>query len=619
MALTIGKQITAIAEALKPASKKQSVDPLAKRARADKLKGLLQRYLDGLHATVEEELSGHPQAKIDHVRAIVRAADEGHEDLLQVYGLDVRLAWLQDILKVMVDGHSPIELQACLASPEIFVDPKTGKTTIQPLRLTPEDEINVELTLLLQAMAQICGEAMRPLVIVNDRWDAEGRHQLTPEEQDYYVQNLLDTLNKRGVLRDEEDESPVKYLLDRYSRSAGRVDMLITSLRNSNNGSVTVDNIGNVYFKPSQGLLDMNCITSPVGRWEAEAHGILLRDSKGQPADACLNVATFTDELNRLITHIVPLERRHLDLQDQVYTLLRAIGYVQGDRYHNIFFDAKVMSPALTAYSLGRLFLKELQVVIDSFTKYNSWQEIDYYEYAARNFGNGGAILPEDQQIIAHAVRTFKNLGLPLQGLERVADVGSGPNLYPAMLLTPYVKPGANIELLEYSPNRTYLQRVIEGSIQSDHATIWQKFEHLMVECGGDRYQGCEAKAKQQGVVRYGDIFALPTAEYDFISSSFVTESIVDTLMPFCESIRSLAGAVKPGGIIMNTHMMASQGWPAGVGTHFPAVSLTEDRLRQIYLESGLDIISFEVVGDNAGGKPREGYHGMAIIVATRR
>jgi len=72
-----------------------------------------------------------------------------------------------------------------------------------------------------------------------------------------------------------------------------------------------------------------------------------------------------------------------------------------------------------------------------------------------------GEILPDDKQIMTSMIQGLKQLGIAPHSLENVADVGTGPNLYPAMLLSPYIKPNTKLELLEFSPNRAYLAKVI--------------------------------------------------------------------------------------------------------------------------------------------------------------
>jgi hypothetical protein len=89
----------------------------------------------------------------------------------------------------------------------------------------------------------------------------------------------------------------------------------------------------------------------------------------------------------------------------------------------------------------------------ESFTP---WGEFDSIEYVSRSYDQ--TILPEDREIIRAVITSLQRLGVAPGSLERVADVGSGPNFYPAMILAGLLKPGGSIELIEYAqPNRCRL------------------------------------------------------------------------------------------------------------------------------------------------------------------
>jgi hypothetical protein len=77
-----------------------------------------------------------------------------------------------------------------------------------------------------------------------------------------------------------------------------------------------------------------------------------------------------------------------------------------------------------------------------------------------------------------------------------------------------------------------------------------------------------------------------------------------------------MAKAVKSGGMLIITHMLGSHEWLAGEGTHFPAVSLTIDQVRQAYLDADLEILALAPVSEDSEKKARPGYHGMVLVVA---
>ena len=73
--------------------------------------------------------------------------------------------------------------------------------------------------------------------------------------------------------------------------------------------------------------------------------------------------------------------------------------------------------------------------------------------------------------------------------------------------------------------------------------------------------------------------------------------------------------AFKTGGVFVITHMVESEGYFAGVGTHFPAVKLSLEKIKKFYTELlGEDNFVISEATDEKE-KARTGYHGMAIIV----
>lgn len=246
--------------------------------------------------------------------------------------------------------------------------------------------------------------------------------------------------------------------------------------------------------------------------------------------------------------------------------------------------------------------------------EYTPWAEFDVEEYVTRNYGE--RLLEEDHLIIREVITALKESGIPLRSLHHVADVGAGPNFYPAMLLAPYVSDDGDIDLVEFAPpNRAYAETVISGEDrQGPLAGTWDKFEDDMAQ-EGPQWQGSLREARSKAKVLDGNIYDLPEGEYDAISSYFVSESITDDPEKFDEAVRSLVGAVKPGGFIMVAHMLGSEGWPAGEGTDFPALPVTVEDLERVYG----DLADVEVVQVSATPEAREGYHGMAIVVGRRK
>jgi hypothetical protein len=192
---------------------------------------------------------------------------------------------------------------------------------------------------------------------------------------------------------------------------------------------------------------------------------------------------------------------------------------------------------------------------------------------------------------------------LSLDGVKRVADVGTGPNFYPAMLLASLIEKGGQIDLIEYSrPNRVFMRTLLgqsggiyrnkgkPGKAQSiDTHKPWRQFEDLIAEVGGQsKFQRTFAKARAAARSIPGDIYLLPESAYDFVSSYFVAESITTDKAACTKALTSLLRAIRPGGGFMVALMVGSKGWPAGDATHFPAVDLSFTEIQDIFCHSGV-------------------------------
>lgn len=250
-------------------------------------------------------------------------------------------------------------------------------------------------------------------------------------------------------------------------------------------------------------------------------------------------------------------------------------------------------------------------------TKYNDWDEFDPEEYAWRCYGKG--IMEVDQQLILGALEAIEALGVRPGAFSRAADVGAGPNFFPAMMLSPFVRhfaDGGRIDLVEFSaPNREYLQRIVDGTDPTRLQGIWNKFEDFMAD-HSRIWRGALGDARRLARVVKGDIFKLQPETYDAVSSFFVADSIVDTREGCEKAIASLLSAVKPGGLVVIGHMLGSQGYPAGVGTWFPGAPLTSGDLHRIYDDK---LEELTIVEPPLTNEVHEDYHGAAVVIGRKK
>lgn len=245
------------------------------------------------------------------------------------------------------------------------------------------------------------------------------------------------------------------------------------------------------------------------------------------------------------------------------------------------------------------------------------WDEFDTEEYAWRCYGK--RIMDVDRLLITHVMQALEDLGLKPRSLQRVADVGTGPNLFPPMLLAPFIaapEDGGQLDLIECSqPNLRYLTDIVAGRPVSPPAYIWQKYEALMAE-RSPRWRYAFAKMQRVAKVVRGSIYELEPLSYDAISSFFVADSITDSMDSCEKAVAKLLAAVKPGGLVVVGHMLGSTGYPAGVNTYFPGVALSVDGLYRLYQDELDDLTIFEPPFMMEFHKD---YHGAAVVSGRKK
>src|SRR5262249_19746724 len=110
------------------------------------------------------------------------------------------------------------------------------------------------------------------------------------------------------------------------------------------------------------------------------------------------------------------------------------------------------------------------------------WDGFDAETYVHQNYGRG--ILPEDVQIMRFVVANLRDLQISPESLRVTADIGAGPNLYPGLLLAPYIARDGVLELIDRSAaNLRYLRDLLEGADGGSQA-LWSEFECRLLRLG---------------------------------------------------------------------------------------------------------------------------------------
>lgn len=239
------------------------------------------------------------------------------------------------------------------------------------------------------------------------------------------------------------------------------------------------------------------------------------------------------------------------------------------------------------------------------------WNTFSSHDYWCRNYL---ALQAEDREIIRHVSRFFVD-ALAGRRVQQGIDVGSGTNLYPALLMLPWTE---KILLTDFSAsNVRWLRRHLEDDAA---AWTWQPFWHELHEkegyneIGEPRKQLQEACAGEQGGagVEQRSVFELEEAQWDLGTMFFVAESITEDPAEFRAAVARFVGALKPGAPFAAAFMAGSDGYPVA-GTRFPALPITATDVRDHLAALGAGGLSVELLRTKP--KVRKGYTGM--IVAT--
>jgi len=240
------------------------------------------------------------------------------------------------------------------------------------------------------------------------------------------------------------------------------------------------------------------------------------------------------------------------------------------------------------------------------------WNGFSPEDYWQRNYRE---LQAEDQEIIRQVSRFLAAAFTGRPRARRGIDVGSGTNLYPALLMLPWTE---RILLTDLSAsNADWLRRQLADD---GAAWTWRPFwgemqraegyteiddprKHLQMACHSEPgYAGIEQRS----------VFSLPEAHWDLGTMFFVAESITEDREEFRAALTRFARALKPGAPFATAFMAGSHGYPVA-GTYYPALPITPDDVQRHFTELGACDLRVELL--RTEHRVRDGYEGM--IVAT--
>jgi len=244
------------------------------------------------------------------------------------------------------------------------------------------------------------------------------------------------------------------------------------------------------------------------------------------------------------------------------------------------------------------------------------WNRFSPEDYWQQNYHK---LQAEDREIIRLVSQFFiaAFAGRPLAQLG--IDVGSGTNIYPALLMLPWTD---QILLTDYSEgNVEWLRRQLADD---SGGWTWRPFWHELQgkegydQIGEPRKQlreACQSEKGHAGIERHS-VFELPAARWDLGTMFFVAESITEDPDEFRAALAGFTGALKPGAPFATAFMAGSRGYPVG-GTHFPALPITTGHVRQQFTELGARNLSVKLL--RTKHRVRDGYEGMIVATGVLR
>jgi hypothetical protein len=244
------------------------------------------------------------------------------------------------------------------------------------------------------------------------------------------------------------------------------------------------------------------------------------------------------------------------------------------------------------------------------------WAEFPSEKYWDRNYKE---LLPPDKKILQLVGYFFAKICLAKPRVDRAIDVGSGTNLYPALLMLPWVD---QILLTDYSESnvRWLRDQVVDDEMDGEAQWTWEPFwRELRTLKGYDQIREPRIQLRAactgaggQAAIEGCSIFNLPPARWQLGTMFFVAESITQDPEEFASAIESFVSALEPNSPFAAAFMSGSDGCPLGDVT-YPALPVTAQDIWDHFTRLHVDGLSVDEL--EASELVRDGYEGM--IVAT--
>jgi hypothetical protein len=233
------------------------------------------------------------------------------------------------------------------------------------------------------------------------------------------------------------------------------------------------------------------------------------------------------------------------------------------------------------------------------------WSDFDADDYWEHNYAT---VLPEDAEIIETASKFLIAACETPRRFKAAVDVGAGTNLYPGLLMLPWVE---RITFTEFAADN--IRWLSENLSDATGEWRWQRFWDLVAHQPG--YQDIDQpRGKLTAVheVRTLSIFDLPKRTWDLGSMFFVADGLTEDEAEYETAVRSFLGALVPGSPFFMAFMENSTGYNVH-GVPYPSVRVTPSSLDDLL--SRLPVTGHSVLRtDNSIQRLRDGYDAMLLV-----
>jgi hypothetical protein len=233
------------------------------------------------------------------------------------------------------------------------------------------------------------------------------------------------------------------------------------------------------------------------------------------------------------------------------------------------------------------------------------WADFDADVYWKNNYAS---VLPEDAQIISRASAFLIKAFAGRPPVDLALDVGAGTNLYPALLMLPWVK---RILFAEYAD--TNIDWLAENLADARGEWAWQQFWDLVADLPGYAATGPpRPRLAACHEIRPLSIFDLPSRAFGLGSMFFVADGMSDDQAEFEHAVACFVGALTPGAPFMMAFMEGSRGYDVS-GVRFPAVRVTPASLEELLRR--LPVTDTDMLRTDRSIRPlRLGYEAMLLV-----